>query len=106
MKGDLIVRVRFLQTGGLVGAVRGVDLESARMLPDDAREMTDLVDASGIVVSGEYLSSEKRDLRLYEIHVDREGGTISVTFDDETMPEPARPLVSFLRRNARPRTLE
>lgn len=104
--GGVLLRVRFLQSGGVVGAVRGADLESALMQPGDARELAELVKASGIVASGEHLSPGRADLRLYEIHVDCEHGTISATFDDETVPEAARALVSFLRRNSKPRTLE
>ena len=96
------MRVRFLQSGGLVGAARGCELDSARLEPDDARELLELVKASGLMASGKFLSAAGRDLRLYEIEVESDSGTVAVTFDDHTLPEKARPLVSFLKRNARP----
>jgi emfourin len=96
------MRVKFMQSGGIVGALRGCDLDSARLEPDDARELESLVGASGIIKSGESLAPGARDLRVYEIQVESEAINATVTFDDETLPEQARPLVSFLRRNAKP----
>jgi hypothetical protein len=96
------MRVKFLQTGGVVGAVRGCELDSSTLPPEDARELASLVQASGISASGEFLSPAGRDLRLYEIQVESGTGNVAVTFDDMTLPEPARALVSFLRRNAKP----
>jgi hypothetical protein len=99
---SLTMRVKFVQSGGVVGAPRGVELESARLSAGDARELQELVQASGILESGKFLSPAGRDLRLYEIQIESGSGIIAVTFDDHTLPEQARPLVSFLRRNAKP----
>lgn len=96
------MHVTFLQSGGVAGAARGCALDSARLAPEDARELLELVRASGLVVSGEFLSATGRDLRSYEIEIESDAGAVSVTFDDHTLPEQARPLVSFLRRNAKP----
>ncbi len=51
-----VMRVKFLQSGGVVGAVRGCELDSARLAPDDARELESLVRDSGITESGEFLA--------------------------------------------------
>ena len=99
---SLTMRVKFLQSGGVVGAPRGVELESGRLPADDARELQTLVQASGILESGTFLSAAGRDLRLYEIEIESGAGIVAVTFDDHTLPEQARPLVSFLRRSAKP----
>ena len=100
------MRVKFLQTGGVVGAVHGCELDSSTLPPEEARELESLVHASGISASGEFLTPAGRDLRLYEIHVESGAGNVAVTFDDRTLPEQARPLVSFLRRNAKPQLLD
>ena len=97
-----VMRVSFTQSGGIVGAVRVCDLDSARLAPDDARELESLVRASGISESGKFRAPAARDLRLYEIQVASDTVNATVTFDDETLPEQARPLVSFLRRCAKP----
>jgi hypothetical protein len=98
----VVMRVKFVQSGGVIGAVRACELESSALAPDDARELESLVAASGISVSGEFVTPDARDVRLYAIEVQRGAETVAVTFDDHTLPEQARPLVSFLRRNAKP----
>ena len=100
---SLALRVKFLQSGGVVGAMRGCDLDSASLPPDEARELESLVRSSGLSQSGEFLTQAARDLRLYDIEVAGDAATVSVRFDDGTLPEQARPLVSFLRRNSKPR---
>ncbi len=100
--GMVVMRVKFVQSGGVVGAVRACEIESSALPPDEARELESLVQASGLSVSGEFLSPAARDLRLYAIQLERGAETVAVTFDDETLPAEARPLVSFLRRNAKP----
>jgi hypothetical protein len=101
-----MVRVRFLQSGGFAGAVRGCELDTSSLPPEEGRELETLVQSSGLCGSGEFRSPGARDLRLYEIHVERDSGGLAVTYDELTLPEQARPLVSFLRRNATPRSLE
>jgi emfourin len=98
------MRVKFVQSGGIVGSARACELDSSRLPADDARELHELVQASGILATGEFekLSSEGRDLRLYEIQVENGPAVVTVTFDDHTLPAQARPLVSFLRSKAKP----
>lgn len=96
------MRVTFMQSGGLVGIPRRCELDSSLLPPGEARELESLVAESGIAASGEFLSARARDLRQYEIQVESDAGTVSVTFDDATLPERARPLLSFLRRNGKP----
>lgn len=96
------MRVRFVQSGGLIGASRGCDLDTATLPMDEGRELASLVSESRLPASGVFLSGAARDLRSYEIHVESDAGSAAVTFDDDTLPDRARPLVSFLRRNARP----
>jgi hypothetical protein len=103
MTWEAVMRVKFVQSGGVVGAVRGCELDSASLPPDEARELESLVRASGFADSGAFLSPAARDLRQYEIRVESVAQTVTVTFDDGTLPERARPLVGYLRRNAKPR---
>ena len=100
------MRVKFLQSGGVVGAVRGCDLDTTTLPSAEARQLESLVHSSGLPASGEFRSPDSRDLRLYEIRVESESHAIAVTFDEHTVPERARPLISFLRRNATPRALD
>lgn len=97
------MRVTFVQSGGVVGARRGCELDSSQLSRDEARELESLVTESQFVASGDHRTPAGRDLRLYEIHVENSGKTVRVTYDDLTLPERARPLVGFLRRRAKPR---
>ena len=103
MTWGVAVRVTFVQSGGVVGAPRRCELDTARLPRDEARELESLVTDSQLLASGDHRSPAGRDLRLYEIRVETGAETVSVTFDDLTLPERARPLVGFLRRKARPR---
>jgi hypothetical protein len=95
------MKVRFLQSGGFVGAVKGCELDTAVLAPDAARELERLVKESGIARSGEFLSKEGRDLHQYEITI--EGGkSAAVVFDDSSIPPSAKPLLGFLKQHARP----
>ena len=100
------MRVKFVQSGGVVGAMRECELDSSSLPPEEARELESLVRSSGLSASGEFLTPAARDLRLYEIHVEGGAGSVAVTFDDHSLPERARPLVSFLRRNSKPQGRE
>jgi hypothetical protein len=100
---EVAVRVTFVQSGGVAGVPRGCELDSSVLPAGEARELESLVMESGLVASGVHRSPAARDLRLYEIRVQDGAENVSVTYDDQTLPERARPLVSFLRRNARPR---
>jgi hypothetical protein len=100
---EVAVRVTFVQSGGVVGARRACELDSSQLSRDEARELESLVTESQLLASGDHRSPRGRDLRLYEIQVDNGAKTVSVTFDDLTLPERARPLVGFLRRKAKPR---
>ncbi|HEY2849202.1 MAG TPA: protealysin inhibitor emfourin [Gemmatimonadaceae bacterium] len=103
MTWEVAVRVRFVQSGGIVGAVRECELDTSLLPPDDARELTALVEESGVLTSGIVRAPASRDLRAYEIVIENGAETVSATFDDHTLPDAARPLVTFLRRNAKPR---
>jgi hypothetical protein len=98
------MKVRFVQSGGFVGAVRGCELDTAALAPDAARELERLVGESGIAGSGVLLSDRARDLQQYEITIE-DGGARSVVLDDSSIPASAKPLLGFLKKHAGPRTL-
>jgi len=94
------MRVKFEQSGGFAGASRRCELDSETLPPEEARELESLVQASALPATGRFLSPAGRDLRVFEIEIEGDGGRVTVTFDDHTLPDRARPLVRFLRRSA------
>ena len=104
MTGEALMRVTFVQSGGLVGAVRGCELDSATLGSAAARELEELVRSSGLSASGEFRTAGARDLREYAITVEDGARRIHVHFDDRTLPAGLRALVSFLRRSSTARS--
>jgi hypothetical protein len=97
------MKVRFVQSGGLLGAIKGCELETSQLAVDDAQELQRLVEASQFTESGESLSDSGRDLQQYEIVIEEGLSKVSVMLDDSTVPQTARPLLGFLKKHARPR---
>src|SRR5262245_29798135 len=99
------MKVKFIQSGGFAGTVKGCELD-AKSLPADAIEqLQDLMDDSG-AGSASASSETSRDLHQYEITVQDGRRSASLTFDDGTVPEAVKPLLSFLKKAARPQPLE
>ncbi len=100
------MKVRFEQSGGFVGAVKGCELDSSNLAPSHARELEQLVQGSGLCKSGQFLSTAGRDYQQYDITIEDGDHKVSVTFDDATCPVPAKPLVGLLKKHARPKALK
>jgi len=96
------MRITFTQSGGFVGAMAGCRIDTAELAPDERREAESLVAASGLTDSFERFSPTGRDRRQYEITIEGESPTLTVVFDESSLPAAARPLVGFLASRARP----
>src|SRR5262249_6072335 len=62
--------VRFTQSGGYAGLLKGCELDTKSLSPTEAKTLEDLVQASALPASGEFLSKSSRDLRQYEISIE------------------------------------
>lgn len=100
------MKVRFVQTGGYAGLIKGCELDTTTLSPDEAAELERLVRESGISKSGESLSDIGRDLQQYEISIESGASNLSVTLDDSSVPQSAKPLIAYLKKHSRPRALE
>jgi hypothetical protein len=96
------VKVRLIQSGGLLGIVRSCELDSSALDSEGAAELERLVRGSGISASGAHLSETARDLHTYEITIEDGDRTVTVVFDDASMPAAAKPMIGYLKRHARP----
>lgn len=94
--------VKFVQSGGILGSIRGCELRTEHLAPDTARELEQLVEASGISAACQSLSDTGRDLQQYEITIEDKDSKRSAVFDDKTLPPAARPLVHYLKSQAKP----
>ena len=100
------MKMNFVQSGGFLGMVKGCEIDTETLPADEAKKLEGLVQASGISASSELVSDSGRDLQQYEISIEEGASKISAVFDDETLPQSAKPLVGYLRKRARPKSLE
>jgi hypothetical protein len=96
------MKVRMVQSGGLLGIVKSCEVDSAALGREAAEALERLVRGSGIAASGEHLSSAARDLHTYEITIEDGDRKITVVFDDASVPDAAKPMIGYLRAHARP----
>jgi hypothetical protein len=96
------MKVRLVQSGGLLGIVKACELDSSELGPEAAGELERLVRGSGIAASGEHLSGNGRDLYQYEITIEDGNTKLTVVFDDASVPPGARQMIGYLKRHARP----
>jgi hypothetical protein len=98
--------VRFDQSGGYAGLLKGCEIDTTALPPEKAKEIEQLVKASAISASGEFLSDSSCDLHQYEITIEDGAKKTSVIFDDESIPQSARPLIGYLKKWSKPKALD
>jgi hypothetical protein len=100
------VKVKFRQSGGIVGVPRGCELDSASLPAAQARKLARLVKAAGLDEDASHQSPAARDASQYEITVEHDDGRPAhVRADDATAPEALWPLLEFLQTCATPQPL-
>jgi hypothetical protein len=96
------MKVRFRQSGGFAGLVRGCELSSDELAPADGAELVRLVQAAGL--AGIVASpSGGADRQGYEIAVEGNGapkGEYRLT--DSDLTDEIAALVAFLRARSKP----
>jgi hypothetical protein len=100
------MKVRYRQSGGFAGLVMGCDLDTEKMPPEEAGELTRLVKQAQIERVGTKQSSRGRDLSSYSISVAEGSRVTTARFDDMTVPAHAQPLLDFLKSRAKARPLD
>ena len=98
--------VRFVQSGGYAGLLKGCELDTKTLPSEEATKLEQLVAASALPASGEFLSESSRDLQQYEITIEDKASKTSVVFDDESIPPSAKPLVGYLKKCSKPKALD
>lgn len=100
------MKVRFVQTGGYAGLIKGYEADTSTLPSAEAAELERLVRESGISESGESLSDKARDLQQYELSIESKASKVAVTLDDASVPQSAKPLIAYLKKRSRPMPLE
>lgn len=98
------MKVTFRQSGGYAGLIRGCELDTDSLSPDEAITLQSLVEESGILKVKDGHTPQGRDLLQYKITVETSEGVYHVSFDDMTLPESAAPLIEYLQSHSTPRS--
>jgi hypothetical protein len=93
-----IRKIRFRQSGGFAGLVRGCDVEF---------NVLDIADRAALerhARSGQnpVAPSEARDQIVYEIDIETDAGVRRLEFDEASVPKDLAPLVQALAERSKP----
>ncbi len=100
------MKIRYREAGGFAGISRGVDVDTATLPEDEAHRFVALVEGAGLESFQGEGPPEARDLKGYEIVVEREESRTVIRFDDATIPEAVEALLAWLQGRARPLPLK
>lgn len=98
------MRVRFQQSGGYAGLIKGCDFDTESLPPEEARVLNSLVKKSNIKGNQKLITRDARDLRTYSITIEKNEESNSISFDDMTVPKEVQELLSFLESRAKPQS--
>lgn len=98
------MKVRFIQSGGMAGLLRGCTIDPRDLPPPEAAEFERLVRDASLGGATRVNLDRSRDLKRYEVLVVDDDGNAAAVLecDDGSIPDAARPLIAFLRKRARP----
>ena len=100
------MRIRFDSGGGVTGAAgrRKCEVETETLPPAEAQELLALIQQAGLpTLAGRVSRTQGRprpDETFYEISVEEDGRTQTVSASDRDMPAALRPLINWLSHYA------
>jgi hypothetical protein len=97
------MKLTFRQSGGFAGLIRGCEIDTDTLSPDEAASLQKMVRQSGILETTKRSNPDARDLMGYEVIVETVEGTFQVSFDELGIPKKAILLLEFLSARAEPR---
>ncbi len=107
-----IRKIRFRQSGGFAGLIRGCDLELSSLDPRERTKLEKAVEKSGLIDEPSEAgaktgrSAAARDTAQLEIEIETSSGVIRRALDELDLPQRAEPLVSLLQERSRPLPLD
>lgn len=108
-----IRKIRFRQSGGFAGFIRGCELVPETLDSRERAQLERLVERSGLAAKGEKSAasapkpaSAARDQTNFEIEIETSSGTTRHELDDLDLPPEVAPLVTLLQKHARPIPLD
>lgn len=93
-----IRHVRFRQSGGFAGLIRGSDLVGDQLSDAERRALQQHLRTA----PGAPPASEARDQLVYELEVETDSGTVRLEFGEDGVPRELASLVDGMAARARP----
>lgn len=90
------MKITLTKSGGFAGINRVYLVDSAKLSEEQSKELSQLLSSSKILDLQSKTTRGAADLFFYEFKVDDGKSVSSVHFDDMSLPESVRPLLSFL----------
>lgn len=101
-----VEKVRFRQSGGFAGLIRGVEIALADLPPSVRARLEVLLQSSGLGAPSARSRSARakaaRDMEEIEIEIEHGGAVVCHTFSALDLPEKAAPLVEWLKKQSHP----
>lgn len=90
------MKITLTKSGGIMGMNRVYDVDSTKLTDEQAKKLSQLIDSSKILDLKSKTTAGAADLFYYEFKIDDGKDTTQLHFDDLSLPESVRPLLSFL----------
>jgi len=98
----MMLKIRYVQSGGFAGLIRGCSLDAATLAPAAAAVMKRLIKAAPLHKLKTIRTQGAADLLLHDFAIETDAGTFHLSFDELTLPKALKPLVAFLARRSKP----
>jgi hypothetical protein len=98
----MTLRIRYVQSGGFAGLIRGCTLDASVLAPAVAAVLERQVKAAPLATLKSARTQGVADLLLHDFTIETDAGTFHLSFDDLTLPKALKPLMAFLARRSKP----
>jgi hypothetical protein len=100
------MKIKFTQSGGFAGLVRGCELSAADLSSRDRQELERLC-AAAKLDRVKPTPAKGADRQYYEVTIEQgDGAIVDAKFDDSALTDAMVPLITFLRARSKPMPLK
>ena len=98
----MTLKIRYVQSGGFAGLIRGCTLDASALAPAAAAVLKRLLKAAPLATLKTARTEGAADLLLHDFAIETDAGTHHLSFDDLTLPKALKPLVAFMAKRGKP----
>ena len=101
-----LVKLRFRQSGGFAGLIRGQEITAADSSPEELQRLERMLQESGLAErgasGGASTPPKSADLIQYDLEIETSAGTRHVVLTDDDLDARTQPLIEFLQKRSKP----